>query len=130
MILIILIGIIDGVLSYWFNTSDNESRVLGIPSFIFVLMLMGSGAFLGSLILTLILNEKPWKIALLITAGVIIGIMCRIVFDVVNDLSTHNLFPIEIIMALVIIVPSAFIGSYLSQLFKNIKIKITSANNV
>ena len=125
-----LIGIISGVLPYWFNAYNNQSMVLGFRSFQFVVMLMGAGAFLGSLILTLILNEKPSKIALLITAGVIIGIMCRIVFDVVNDLSTHNLFPIEIIMALVIIVPSAFIGSYLSQLFKNIKIKITSANNV
>ena len=118
VILIILVGIIAGGFSYWFNPY-NEMRFLGIH----IYKLMSSGAFLGSLIMTLILNEKPWKIALLITAGIIIGIMCRIVFDGINDSSTHNLFPFEIIIALFITVPSAFIGSYLSQLIKYVKSK-------
>ena len=110
-ILIIVVGIIAGGLSYWFNPYD-EMSLLGIS----IYKLMGAGAFLGSLILTLILNEKPWKIAILITTGIIIGIMCRIIFDGIIDSSTHNLLPFEIIIALFISVPSAFIGSYLSQL--------------
>jgi len=114
-----LIGIISGVLPYWFNAYNNQSMVLGFRSFQFVVMLMGAGAFLGSLILTLRLNEKPSEIALLINAGVIIGIMCGIF----TDGESHTLFPIEIIMALFITVPSAFIGSYLAQIFKYIKSK-------
>jgi len=116
VILIILVGIMAGGLSYWFNPY-NEMSSFGIS----IYKLMGAGALLGSLSLTLILNEKPWKIALLITTGIIIGIMCRIIFDIINDSSTHNLFPFEIIIALIISVPSAFIGSYLAQLFKYIK---------
>lgn len=119
VILIILVGIMAGGISYWFNPY-NEMSFLGIS----IYKLMAAGAFLGSLSLTLILNEKPWKIALLITAGIIIGIMCRIIFDGINDSSTsHNLFPFEIIIALFITVPSAFIGSYLSLLIKYLKSK-------
>lgn len=125
VILIILVGIMAGGLSYWFNPY-NELSLLGIS----IYKLMGAGAFLGSLSLTLILNEKPWKIALLITTGIIIGIMCRIIFDGINDSSTHNLFPFEIIAALFISVPSAFIGSYLSVLIKYVKSKMTIANKV
>jgi len=123
-ILIIVVGIIAGGFSYWFNPY-NEMSLFGIS----IYKLMGAGAFLGSLILTLFLNKKPSKIALLITVGVIIGVMCRIVFDGILDSSTHNLFPFEIIGALFITIPSAFIGSYLSELFKYIKTKITIANN-
>ena len=125
VILIIFVGIMAGGLSYWFNPY-NELSLLGIS----IYKLMGAGAFLGSLSLTLILNEKPWKIALLITTGIIIGIMCRIIFDGINDSSTHNLFPFEIIIALFVSVPSAFIGSYLSVLIKYVKSKMTIANNV
>ena len=121
-----LIGIINGVLPYWFSAYNNHSMVLGFRSFQFAVMLMGSGAFLGSLILTLILNEKPWKIVLLINAGIIMGIMC----GVFTDGESHTLFPFEIIMALFITIPSAFIGSYLSVLIKYVKSKMTIANKV
>jgi membrane associated rhomboid family serine protease len=62
--LIILVGIMVGGLSYWFNPYD-ELSLLGIS----IYKLMGAGAFLGSLSLTLILNKRPWEIALLITTG-------------------------------------------------------------
>ncbi len=114
--LVILIGIIVGGLSYWF-IPYGEMNLLGVHIYI----LMASGAFLGSLILNLLLNEKPWNIALLITAGVLVAVVCRIAFDIIKDSSTHNLFPFEIIAVLFITVPSAFIGSYLSQLIKYIK---------
>jgi uncharacterized membrane protein YjjP (DUF1212 family) len=113
-----------GGLSYWFNPYD-ELSLLGIS----IYKLMGAGAFLGSLSLTLILNKRPWEIALLITTGIMISIMCRIIFDGINDPSTHNLFPFEIIAALFISVPSAFIGSYLSVLLKFLKSKMTITNN-
>jgi hypothetical protein len=122
--LIILVGIMVGGLSYWFNPYD-ELSLLGIS----IYKLMGAGAFLGSLSLTLILNKRPWEIAILITTGIMISIMCRIIFDGINDPSTHNLFPFEIIAALFISVPSAFIGSYLSVLLKFLKSKMTIINN-
>jgi hypothetical protein len=51
-----LVGIMVGGLSYWFNPYD-ELSLLGIS----IYKLMGAGAFLGSLSLTLILNKDLGK---------------------------------------------------------------------
>jgi hypothetical protein len=81
---------------------------------------------LGSLSLTLILNKRPWEIAMLITTGIMISIMCRIIFDGINDPYTQS-FPFEIIAAL-ISVPSAFIEA-ICQYCLNLKSKMTIINN-
>jgi hypothetical protein len=73
-----------GGLSYWFNPYD-ELSLLGIS----IYKLMGAGAFF-SLSLTLILNKRPWEIAL-ITTGIMISIMCRIILMVLM-IQVHNLF--------------------------------------
>jgi hypothetical protein len=116
VIWIIFVGIIVGGISYWFN-AYNEGEVNGISIYV----LMGSGAFLGSFILDLLLNEKSSKIALLVWAGALLSIFGRIVVDGIRDSSTHNLFPFELIFASFIIVPFAFIGAYFSQLIKYYK---------
>ena len=110
-ILIITVGIIAGALSYWFNPY-NEMELFGVH----IYKIMISATFLGSLILTFFLNEKPWKISLLVSLGVLFSVICRIFFDIANDSGTHNLFPFEIIATSFITIPSAFVGSYLSHL--------------
>ncbi len=99
------------------------STFLGISIFRFALILMGLGTFLGSLILVLLLNVKPWGIALLISPGVIIGFMCYMVFHV----GLYNLDGIDTIIILIMLAPLtvflAFVGSYLAQLTKYIKSK-------
>jgi hypothetical protein len=105
-----------GGLSYWFNPYD-ELSLLGIS----IYKLMGAGAFLGSLSLTLILNKRPWEIALLITTGIMI-IMCRIILMVLM-IQVHTIFSFRNNSSSFISVPSAFIGSYLSVLLKFLKSK-------
>jgi len=99
------------------------STFLGISIFRFALILMGLGTFLGSIILVLLLNVKPWGIALLIAPGVIIGFMCYMVFHV----GLYNLNGIDTIIVLIVLTPLtvflAFVGSYLAQLIKYIKSK-------
>ncbi len=113
---ITLIGMIAGVISYWFNPY-NTMTVMGIN----IYLLMGSGAFLVSFLLALFLNVKFAKIAFLISTGVLLAIFGRIIFDFVNDSSTHNLFPFEIIKAAFITFLSALFGAYLSRIFMQLK---------
>jgi hypothetical protein len=97
-----------GGLSYWFNPYD-ELSLLGIS----IYKLMGAGAFLGSLSLTLILNKRPWEIALLITTGIMISIMCRIILMVLM-IQVHTIFSFRNNSSSFISVPSAFIGLFVS----------------
>ena len=68
------------------------------------------------------LNEKPYKIAMLIFLGVVLAVMARILYDTIFwDKTSHNLAPFEILLCGIITIPSAFLGVYLTLLFKKVQ---------
>jgi hypothetical protein len=115
-ILILLSGFLVGAISFWFIPYE-ALKVWGIST----LLLLALGSFLSALILRFYLIEETMRIVFIVTAGAIIPIIGRIIFDEITDLYEHNLFPIEIFMYLIIIVPSAFAGFYLSVLIKYLR---------
>jgi len=118
-ILIITIGLIIGIISYWFISYD-DIQIKG--NFIFLSAILGS--FIGSFILNFILKVKPNKIPKFISLGVSIAILIRIIYDTTFwDKTSHNLAPFEIIYFIIISLPSAFAGSYLPELIKYLKRK-------
>ena len=112
-----LVGLIIGGISYWFQPY-NQIQILGsnIP------LVWSLGAFFGSLLLMIYFNEKPPKIALLISLGVALAVLARIIYDTIFwDATSHNLAPFEIILCGIITIPSAFMGVYLALLMKKLK---------
>ena len=112
-----LVGLIIGGISYWFQPY-NQIQILGsnIP------LVWSLGAFFGSLLLMIYFNEKPPKIALLISLGVALAVLARIIYDTTFwDATSHNLAPFEIILCGIITIPSAFMGVYLALLMKKLK---------
>ena len=112
-ILIIVMGMIAGACSNWFN-DYNQSTAFGIS----IRLLLAIVSFLASFAASLLFNERVTKITLLISAGVIMALAGRILFDLFIDSTSHNLFPFEMMIALSISVPCAFIGSLLASIFK------------
>jgi hypothetical protein len=113
-IVTILVGIIISGLAYWFHPY-NQNTVFGINKWV----IMGIGAFLGTLLLMVFLKEKPLKIALFVSLGVLLGVFARIIYDItLRDSTSHNLFPFEIIISSIVTVPCAFTGVYLGFLIK------------
>jgi hypothetical protein len=77
---------------------------------------------LGSLFLMSFLNEKPPKIALLVSLGVMLAILARIIYDATFcDPYSHSLAGLEIIICGLITIPCAFMGSFLALLIKKLK---------
>ena len=112
-----LTGAIIGGMAYWFQPY-NQSTVLGIN----IWLIIGIGAFIASFLLQLFVNEKPAKIALLVSLGVALAVLARIVYDVTfRDSTSHNLAPFEIIICGIVTVPSAFVGVFLAHLIKKLK---------
>lgn len=112
-ILIIVAGILVGAISTWFN-EYNQLTVFGIS----IRLLLAIVSFLASFIASLLFNERVAKLTLLISAGVILALAGRILFDLFIDSTSHNLFPFEMMVALSISVPCAFIGSFLASILK------------
>lgn len=109
---ITLVGLVIGGIAYWYGE-------IGIPGSVLTWSL---GTFLGSLLLMFFVNEKPPKIALLVSLGVALAVLLRIIYDTIFvDSTSHNLAPFEIIICGIITIPSAFVGVYLGLLIKKFR---------
>lgn len=114
---ITLVGLIVGGLAYWFQPY-NQDTVLGINMY----LIMTVGAFFASFLLKLFGNEKPSKIALLVSLGVVLAVLARIIYDTTFwDSTSHNMAPFEIIICGIITIPCAFAGVYLGLFIKKFK---------
>jgi hypothetical protein len=112
-----LVGILIGAISYW-RIPYGEVNLLEIQ----IWLLVGSGTLIGSLFSTLYFNQKPSKIGLLITLGVVLSVIIRIIYDVTFwDSTSHNLAPFEVIFSVLQSLPMAFIGAYLAKIIQKFK---------
>ena len=97
-----------GAFGYW--TADfSESNAL----YNSVFYVKAPGTFLAMLLTGMIRKNQPAWNALMVSSGVMLGMLSRIFWDIMLDPSSHNLFPFELMIGLVIILPVSFIGSYL-----------------
>jgi uncharacterized membrane protein YfcA len=110
----LLAGLLIGALAYWFQPY-NQTTVLGLNMW----LIMAIGAFLASALLIRYLYQKPPKIAMRVTLGVLLAILARIIYDTTLwDPTSHNLAPLEIIIAGIATLPCAFAGAYLGGFIK------------
>ena len=118
VILVILVGLILGGISYW-TQSYGQIEILENN---FIQIMWSAGPFIGTLLLMFLLKEKPWRPALLISCGFILAAVVRIVYDIIFiDPAHHNLAPFEIIICGIFVLPCSFAGAYLSLLIKKLK---------
>ena len=112
-----LVGLLIGAISYW-RVPYNEMNFLDIK----IWVLVGSGGLIGSLFSTLYFNQKPAKTGLLITLGVVLSVIIRIIYEVTFfDSTSHNLAPFEIVFSGIQSLPMAFAGAYLAKLIQKLK---------
>lgn len=109
---------------YWFATMG-KATIMGIN----ILQLFGTAAFLGALSLMLSLSTDPLKISLFLTLGAEIAIIAKISYDILLNISSHNLLGIDIIFTAFVISISAFAGAYLGKIIKNLRVRFSNDNN-
>lgn len=107
-LVIVLLGVLVGAIGYWTVDFSESGAFSGV-----IYTILGPGAFLGSVISSLIIKKQPTFIALNVSFGVVLGMLSRIFADLIRDSSSHNLFPFELMLGLVIVLPAAFLGSFL-----------------
>ena len=109
--LITLIGFLIGGVSYW-RTPYNELNLLDTQMWILFVF----GTLIGSFIVNLYLNNKPIKVAILISLGVVLSVIFRILYEITfMDTSSHNLAPFEILVSVIQTLPMSLLGAYLGK---------------
>lgn len=105
---IIALGLFVGALGYWtadFSIDGEFSRV--------IYSILGPGAFICSVISFSVRKKYPGFIALLVSFGIMLGMLSKILYDIAQDASSHDMLPFELLLGLVIVLPAAFLGSFL-----------------
>ena len=107
-LLVLLMGFLIGAVGYWTADFSNDRTLFESVYFI-----KAPGAFLAVLIAGVFRKNQPAWNALLVTFGVMLGMLSRILVDILLDPNSHNLFPFELLIGLVLVLPVSFVGSYL-----------------
>ena len=109
-VVVLLLGFLVGAIGYWM-ADFSKDRAL----FESVYYINATGAFLATLIAGIFRKKQPSWNALMVTFGVVLGMLSRIVVDILFDPTSHNLFPFELMIGLVIVLPACFFGAYLTH---------------
>ena len=104
----ILLGAFIGAFGYW-TTDFSEGNALYHSLF----YIKAPGAFSATLLIGIFRKNQPAWNALMVSLGVMLGMLSRIFADMIVDPSSHNLFPFELMIGLAIVLPVSFVGAYL-----------------
>lgn len=104
----IALGFVVGAIGYWTADFSEEGEFARV-----IYSILGPGAFICSVISFSLRKKSPGFIALLISLGIMLGMLSKILYDVARDSSSHDMLPFELLLGLVIVLPAAFLGSFL-----------------
>ena len=120
-ILAVATGVLYTVISEWGLRGLVESG--SRPSFADIMLL---GALIWPLLLAFFLREKPWKWALLYTAGVLLAVFTPVFYEgIFVDSTSNNLWGLGFLIMVVVTLPaamtSAFVGFFLRFLINKVQ---------
>ena len=102
-------------------TTPKTQAATPFPVFLVTVMILI--LILSSFIISYLLPQKVWRWALAIGLGLVAAVIARIFIDLIQGSASHNLFPFEIILSIIISLPLTFAGSYLGLLANSLVIK-------
>lgn len=109
----LLTGLLAGGVSYWFNSYSGE-YFMGLHIYI-LLVIMVTG---GSTVFNITIGDEIRHATLFISVGALAAVLMRIIYDITFwNSHSHNLALFEVLIALAIILPSAYIGASIGKWF-------------
>jgi uncharacterized membrane protein len=107
-LIILAIGFLIGALGYWLADFTDDRALFKTISTI-----IGPGTFIGAIISTTYRKNKPILNAMMISWGVLFGMLSRILWEVFQEQKSTDIFPLELLTGFAIVLPVAFLGSFL-----------------
>jgi hypothetical protein len=78
----------------------------------------GGGLFFSATLIGLLEPYRTWRWAIAVSLGLPIAVLFQIIVDIFQARASHNLWPLEIFVSLLIAVPTSFTGAYFAVLTK------------
>ena len=105
------LGILAGGLATWFQPY-NQILLWGMD----YRLVMATVSLILAFLYRLFSGAGTLTTGLWLGSGVIVALLARIVFDIIQDPTDHDLWQMEIALFALVAFPSAFIGAYLAEL--------------
>lgn len=110
---ILLIALLASGFTYWFI----PYKQVNLLETYFLIRWINISIFTG--LLGVLLFKRPMIQASLMTSlGFLVAVFGRIIIEVIQDPTDHNLWPFEIILALILSFPTALLGALLATFFR------------
>src|SRR5204862_2260084 len=109
---IVLITVVVTGIFIWFSSNHNHNNDFTIP---FVL------SVLFALTFTILTELQIKKIVFATTTGVITALIIKIIIDWQFDPTSHNLFPFEIVIDLLVISIASLIGAAIGFIYRKFR---------
>jgi hypothetical protein len=108
-----LFGLLAGAVSTWFQPY-NQLEIFGVDYRI----IMAVAALILAFLYKVLFEANTVNTGLFLGYGIITALFIRIIVDVLNDPTDHNLWPLEVAIFILIAFPSALVGAYLGELVR------------
>ena len=89
--------------------------------------IMLSGALTLPLLLALFLREKSWRLAILYTAGALLATWTPLIYMMVVDPTSNNLWLLVLLVQVVVVLPAAMISAYVGFFLRFLINKVQNA---
>ena len=109
---IVVMGTVVTGIFIWFSSNHNHNNDSTIPVAVAVLF---------ALTFSIVTELQLKKILFATTVGVIIALIIKIIIDLQFDPTSHNLFPFEILIDLIIISIASLIGAAIGFIFRRVR---------
>jgi len=116
---VVLITVVVTGIFIWFSSSHNHNNDFTIP---FVLSVLFALAF------SILTELQIKKIVFATIIGVITALIIKIIIDLQFDPTSHNMFPFEIIIDLIIISIASLIGGVIGFIYRRFRKRKFSNN--
>lgn len=111
LVIALVTAIVTGIF-IWFSLSHNHNNDFTIPFFLAVFLAFG---------FSILTQLELSKVVLATTIGETVALMIEIIIDVRSDPSSHNLFPFEVVIDLIVISFASLIGAGIGFIYRKLK---------
>ena len=102
------LAFLGAAITHWYIPHEQVSMMA--KSFIITWVVI---AFVTGALGVMLMKRAVRESSLLVTTGFVLAVFLRVIFEILKDPTSHNLWPFEILITILIALPASMLGAFL-----------------
>ncbi len=108
------LAFLGAAITHWYIPYEQVSLIA--KSFIITWFVI---AFVTGALGVMLMKRAVRESSLLVTAGFVLAVFLRVIFEILKEPTSHNLWPFEILITILIALPASMLGAFLISSINN-----------